>query len=124
VELKVGTPLALSAELKDDPDMLDGAIKFFKFWFSEEGAKQWILLCSSPMGVEVDLSTLEGVDPSLLAFLGAQDSAQTVYTLPSTPATVERGWDDCQSGLDTLLAGGSVDEAMATYQTEMSKYAS
>ena len=122
VELKVGTPLALSAELQNDPDMLDGAIKFFKFWFSEEGAKQWILLCKSPMGISVDLSTLEGVDPGLLEHLGAQDSAQTVYTLPSTPATVERGWDDAQSGLDTLLAGGSVDDAMTAYQNEMSKY--
>ncbi len=122
VELKVGTPLALSAELKDDPDKLDGAIKFFKFWFSEEGAKQWILLCQSPMGIAVDLSTLQGVDPGLLGHLGAQDSAKTVYTLPSTPAVVERGWDDCQSGLDTMMSGGSVDDAMAAYQNEMSKY--
>jgi len=122
VELKVGTPLALSAELKDDPDKLDGAIKFFKFWFSEEGAKQWVLLCKSPMGIAVDLTKLEGVDPGLLGHLSAQNSAKTVYTLPVTPATVERGWDDCQSGLDTLLSGGSVDEAMATYQNEMSKY--
>jgi hypothetical protein len=74
------------------------------------------------MGINVDLSTLEGVDPGLLGHLGAQDSAKTVYTLPSTPAVVERGWDDCQSGLDTLLSGGSVDDAMAAYQTEMSKY--
>jgi raffinose/stachyose/melibiose transport system substrate-binding protein len=122
VELKVGTPLALSAELQDDPDKLDAAIKFFKFWFSEEGAKQWVLLCQSPMGIEVDLSTLEGVDPGLLGHLSAQSSAQTVYSLPVTPATVERGWDDCQSGLDTLMSGGSVDDAMAAYQTEMSKY--
>jgi raffinose/stachyose/melibiose transport system substrate-binding protein len=122
VELKVGTPLALSAKLKDDPAKLDAAIKFFKFWFSEEGAKQWILLCQSPMGIDVDLSTLQGVDPGLLGHLSAQASAKTVYTLPSTPAVVERGWDDCQSGLDTMLSGGSVDEAMATYQNEMSKY--
>jgi len=122
VELKPGTPLSLAAKLKEDPAKLDGAITFFKFWFSKEGAKQWILLCQSPMGIAVDLSTLEGVDPGLLGHLGAQNSAKTVYTLPSTPAVVERGWDDCQSGLDTLLTGGSVDDAMATYQTEMSKY--
>jgi hypothetical protein len=76
------------------------------------------------MGIAVDLSKLQGVDPGLLGHLSAQSSAKTVYTLPVTPATVERGWDDCQSGLDTLLAGGSVDEAMATYQNEMSKYSS
>jgi ABC-type glycerol-3-phosphate transport system substrate-binding protein len=122
VELKVGTPLCLAAKLEEDPAKLDAAITFFKFWFSEEGAKQWVLLCGSPMGIEVDMTKIEGVDPSLLAFLGAQASAGTVYSLPSTAATIERGWDDCQSGLDTLLTGGSVDDAMATYQTEMSKY--
>jgi hypothetical protein len=68
------------------------------------------------------LSALKDVDPVLLAFLGAQNQAKTIYTLPVTPATVERGWDDCASGLDTLLAGKSVDEAMAAYQNEMSKY--
>lgn len=122
VELKVGTPLSLAAKLQDDPAKLDAAIKFFKFWFSEEGAKQWVLLCGSPMGIKVDLSALKDVDPVLLAFLGAQNQAKTIYTLPVTPATVERGWDDCASGLDTLLAGKSVDEAMAAYQNEMSKY--
>ena len=122
VELKPGTPIALAASLQGDPAKLDAALKFFKFWFSEEGAKQWVLLAGSPMGIGVDLSALTGVDPNLLALLSAQNSAGTIYTLPATPATAERGWDDCQSGLDTLLAGKSVDEAMAAYQTEMSKY--
>lgn len=122
VELKVGTPLCIAAKVKDDPAKLDGAIKFFKFWFSEEGAKQWILLTGSPMGIDVDVTKIQGVDPLLVAFLGAQAGAKTVYTLPSTPAMIERGWDDCWSGMITLLSGGSVDDAMATYQTEMSKY--
>jgi hypothetical protein len=34
----------------------------------------------------------------------------------------ERGWDHPQSGLDTLLAGGSVEEAVETYVLEMSNY--
>jgi hypothetical protein len=34
----------------------------------------------------------------------------------------ERGWDDCWSGLQTLMSGGSADDAVAAYVTEMSKY--
>ena len=123
VETKQTTGIGLSSALADDEAKLDAALTFFKYWFSDEGGKQWILLTRSPMGVNVDLSTLEGVDPMLLDFLGAQDSAATPYSLPGTKAMQERGWDDCQSGLDTLLAGGSVDEAVETYLTEMSAYA-
>ena len=123
VETKQTTGIGLSSALADDEAKLDAALTFFKYWFSEEGGEQWILLTRSPMGVNVDLSAVEGVDPLLLAFLGAKDSAATPYSLPGTKAMQERGWDDCQSGLDTLLAGGSVDEAVETYLTEMSAYA-
>ena len=34
----------------------------------------------------------------------------------------ERGWDDCATGLDTLMSGGTADEAVEAYLTEMSKY--
>jgi hypothetical protein len=74
------------------------------------------------MGVNVDLSTLEGVDPLLLGFLGAKDTATTPYSLPGTQAMQERGWDDCATGLDTLLSGGTAEEAVEAYLTEMSKY--
>ena len=74
------------------------------------------------MGSKVDVKTLTGVDPLLIGFLATRDSATTAYSLPDTKAMMERGWDDCWSGLQTLLAGKSVDEAMATFQTEMSKY--
>ena len=93
-----------------------------KFWFSEEGGKQWILLTQSPMGVKVDLNSIEGVDPLLIAFLGTTDQAKTVYALPETEAMQQRGWDDCWSGLQTLMAGKSADDAVAAYVTEMSKY--
>jgi hypothetical protein len=66
---------------------------------------------------------LEGVDPLLLAFLGAKDQAKTPYSLPGTKAMQERGWDDCATGLDALLVGGSADKAVETYVEEMSKYA-
>jgi raffinose/stachyose/melibiose transport system substrate-binding protein len=123
VEVKQTTGIGLSAALADDPEKLEAALTFFKYWFSEEGGKQWILLTRSPMGVNVDLSTLEGVDPLLLGFLGAKDQATTPYSLPGTKAMQERGWDDCQSGLDALLVGGSAEEAIETYVQEMSKYA-
>jgi hypothetical protein len=45
-----------------------------------------------------------------------------VYTLPNTKAMQERGWDDCWSGLQTLLAGKSEDDAVDAFVTEMSKY--
>ncbi len=59
--------------------------------------------------------TLEGVDPLLLGFLGAKDSATTPYSLPGTQAMQERGWDDCATGLDTLLSGGTAEEAVEAY---------
>ena len=122
LEIKQTTGIGLSAALAEDEAKLDAAITFMKFWFSEEGAKQWILLTRSPMGVNVDLSTLEGVDPLLLGFLGAEESAKTPYSLPGTLAMQERGWDDCATGLDTLLSGGTAEEAVEAYLEEMSKY--
>jgi ABC-type glycerol-3-phosphate transport system substrate-binding protein len=123
LETKQTTGIGLAAELADDPAKLEAALTFFKYWFSAEGGKQWILLTKSPMGVIVDLSTLEGVDPLLLGFLGAKDQAGTSYSLPGTKAMQERGWDDCATGLDALLVGGSAEEAVETYVQEMSKYA-
>jgi raffinose/stachyose/melibiose transport system substrate-binding protein len=122
VELKKTTGIALSKKLAEDPARVEAAISFLKFWFSEEGGKQWILLTRSPMGVKVDLDGLSGVDPLLLAFLGVPDRADVVYTLPNTKAMQERGWDDCWSGLQTLLAGKSEDDAVDAFVTEMSKY--
>jgi ABC-type glycerol-3-phosphate transport system substrate-binding protein len=122
VEIKQTTGIGLSAALAEDEAKLEAAITFLKFWFSEEGGKQFILKARSPMGINVDLTTLEGVDPLLIAFLGAKDQAKTPYSLPGTLAMAERGWDDCATGLDTLLSGGTAEEALETYQTEMSKY--
>ena len=122
VELKKTTGIGLSKKLGEDPARVDAALKFLKFWFSEEGGKQWILLTRSPMGVKVDLDGLSGVDPLLLAFLGVPDRADVVYTLPNTKAMQERGWDDCWSGLQTLMAGKSEDDAVDAFVTEMSKY--
>ena len=122
VELKKTTGIGLAKKLGEDPARVDAALKFLKFWFSEEGGKQWILLTRSPMGVTVDLDELSGVDPLLLAFLGVPDRADVVYTLPNTKAMQERGWDDCWSGLQTLMAGKSEDDAVDAFVTEMSKY--
>jgi ABC-type glycerol-3-phosphate transport system substrate-binding protein len=124
VELKKTTSIGVAAKVADDPAKLAGAIKFMKFWFSPEGAKQWILLTQSPMGAVVDMKSLTDVDPLLLGFLGTQDQAKLAYALPNTQAMMERGWDDCASGLDTLLTGGSADDAVAAFLTEMSKYRS
>jgi ABC-type glycerol-3-phosphate transport system substrate-binding protein len=122
VELKNTTGIGLAKKLAEDPARVEAALKFLKFWFSEEGGKQWILLTRSPMGVKVDLTTMTGVDPLLLAFLGVPDQAGTTYTLPNTKAMQERGWDDCWSGLQTLMAGKSAEDALQAFLTEMSKY--
>ena len=122
VEVKQTTGIGLSAALAEDEAKLNAGLAFFKYWFSEEGAKQWILLTRSPMGVTVDLSTLEGVDPLLLGFLGAKDTATKPYSLPGVKSMQERGWDDAATGLDTLLTGGSAEAAVDAYLQEMSKY--
>ena len=124
VEMKKTTAIGVAAKVADDQNKLDAALKFMKFWFSAEGAKQWILLTQSPMGVKVDTASIQGVDPLLLGFLSAKDQAKVAYSLPDTKAMQERGWDDCWSGLATLLSGKSVDDAMAAFATEMAKYTS
>jgi raffinose/stachyose/melibiose transport system substrate-binding protein len=124
VELKKTTGIGLSKAAGDDPARLDAALKFFKFWFSAEGAKQWILLTKSPMGVKVDLNSISGVDPLLLQFMDTQAKADLAYGLPDTKAMQDRGWDDSWSGLQTLMAGKSAADAQAAFVQEMSAYAS
>jgi ABC-type glycerol-3-phosphate transport system substrate-binding protein len=122
LELKKTTGIGLSKAAGDDPARLEAALKFLKFWFSAEGGQQWILLTKSPMGVNVDLSQVSGVDPLLLAFLDVQTQAQTVYGLPDTKAMQQRGWDDSLSGLQSLMTGSSAEEALEAFVTEMSAY--
>jgi hypothetical protein len=73
-------------------------------------------------GVKVDLAQVSGVDPLLMAFLDVQTQAKTVYGLPDTKAMQQRGWDDSWSGLQTLMAGKSAEEALEAFLTEMSAY--
>jgi raffinose/stachyose/melibiose transport system substrate-binding protein len=122
VELKKTTSIGLAASLAKDPDKLEAAITFLKFWFSAEGGKQWILLTQSPMGVNVDVNAIPGADPLLLDFLAPTEQADSNYSLPETVAMQERGWDDCWTGLQALMAGKGVDGAMAAFNTEMAKY--
>jgi len=122
VELKKTTSIGIAKKVESDPVKQEAALTFLKFWFSPEGGKQWILLTQSPMGVNVDVNSITGVDPLLLAFLGAKDQAKTVYALPDTKAMQERAWDDSWTGLQALMAGKSVDEAVATFVNEMYKY--
>jgi raffinose/stachyose/melibiose transport system substrate-binding protein len=122
VELKKTTAIGIAKKVESDPAKQEAALTFLKFWFSPEGGKQWILLTQSPMGVNVDVNSVAGVDPLLIAFLGAKDQAKTVYALPGTKAMQERGWDDCWTGLQALMSGKSADEAVATFVTELSKY--
>jgi ABC-type glycerol-3-phosphate transport system substrate-binding protein len=122
LELKKTTSIGVSKKTADDPAKRAAALTFLKFWFSPEGAKQWILLTKSPMGVKVDLAQVSGVDPLLMAFLDVQTQAKTVYGLPDTKAMQQRGWDDSWSGLQTLMAGKSADEALEAFLTEMSAY--
>ncbi|MBX3070682.1 MAG: extracellular solute-binding protein [Thermomicrobiales bacterium] len=123
VETKQTTGIGLAASLAGDEAKLDAAITFFKHWFNTESATEWILLTRSPMGVTVDFESIEGVDPMLISFLSTVNQADHPYSLPGTRSMQERGWDHPQSGLDTLLAGGGVEEAVETYVLEMSNYA-
>jgi len=122
VELKKTTAIGLSKTVGDDPAKLEAALTFLKYWFSTQGAEQWILLTKSPMGVQVDLSKINGVDPLLLKFLDVQTQADLVYGLPDTKAMQQRGWDDSWTGLQALMAGQSVDQAVDVFITEMSAY--
>lgn len=122
IELKKTTSIGIAADVVDTPGQLDAALTFLKFWFSPEGAKQWILLTKSPMGVKVDVSQIEGVDPLLTSFLSTADQADNTYGLPPNPAMQERGWGDPWSALQVLMLGGSVDEAVDTYMEELSSY--
>ncbi len=122
VELKVTTPIGIAADVVDTPGQLEGAVAFLKHWFRPEMAEQWILLTNSPMGVDVDVSSIEGVDPLLIDFLATVKQADSSYALPPTKAMLERGWDDSWTGLQALMVGGSVDDAVDAMVEEMSAY--
>jgi ABC-type glycerol-3-phosphate transport system substrate-binding protein len=122
VELKVTTPIGIAADVVDTPGQLEAAVAFLKHWFTPEMAAQWILLTNSPMGVDVDVNAIEGVDPLLLDFLATVNQADAAYALPPTKAMLERGWDDSWSGLQALMIGGSIDDAVTAMVEEMSAY--
>jgi ABC-type glycerol-3-phosphate transport system substrate-binding protein len=122
VELKVTTPIGIAADVVDTPGQLEAATAFLKHWFRPEMAEQWILLTNSPMGVDVDVSSIEGVDPLLLDFLATVKQADSAYALPPTKAMLERGWDDSWTGLQALMVGGSVDDAVDAMVEEMAPY--
>ena len=67
---------------------------------------------ASPMGVNVDLSTLEGVDPLLLGFLAPKDSARHTLFPAGNQAMQERGWDDCATGSRHAAVRRSAEEAV------------
>jgi ABC-type glycerol-3-phosphate transport system substrate-binding protein len=115
VEMKVATMNGVAKKVEQDKAKLDAAITFMKFWLSPEIAAQWIPLTWSPMGINVDMSKVTGLDPLPTAFLDVQQQAKMAFTLPATKTMVDHQWDHPSTAMQTLLTGKSADDALKAY---------
>jgi ABC-type glycerol-3-phosphate transport system substrate-binding protein len=120
----VATVLGVAAALKKDPNKLNAAIAFVKYFFSEPVASRWIPLTWSPMGIVVPVKSIPNLDPLPKAWLTARDKATTIFALPATPAMQSQQWADTNTALQSLLLGKSVGAAQAAYEQYLNKYKS
>lgn len=124
IELKMTTAVALGAHLKDQPDRLDAALSWMKYWTSEESALIFVTVAQSPMGVVIPPDKMEaakGQVPMLAAFLDAVDQADVVFShgLPSKIVR-QRSWGMFSKACrDALLSGQSAEEALQVFVEDM-----
>lgn len=124
IELKMTTAIGLGVHLKDQPDRLDAALKWMKYWTSEESAMLFVTDAQSPMGVVIPPDKMEAAKaqvPMLAAFLGAVDQADVVFShgLPSKIVR-QRSWGMfAKAGRDALLLGQSAEEALQVFKEDM-----
>jgi ABC-type glycerol-3-phosphate transport system substrate-binding protein len=124
LELKMTTAVALGTHLKDQPDRLDAALKWMKYWTSEESALLFVTVAQSPMGVVISPEKMEaakGQVPMLAAFLDAVGQADVVFShgLPSKIVR-QRSWGMFSIACrDALLLGKSPEEALQVFVEDM-----
>jgi ABC-type glycerol-3-phosphate transport system substrate-binding protein len=124
IELKMTTAVGLGSHLADQPERLDAALKWLKYWSSEESAILFVTEAQSPMGVTIPQAKFDAAKakvPMLAAFLGAIDQADNVFShgLPSKIVR-QRSWGMfAKASRDALLTGKSVDEAMQIFKEDM-----
>jgi len=124
IELKMTTAVALGVHLKDQPDRLDAALKWMKYWTSEESALLFVTVAQSPMGVVIPAEKMEAAKeqvPMLAAFLDAVDQADVVFShgLPSKIVR-QRSWGMfSKASRDALLSGQGVEEALQVFKEDM-----
>jgi len=118
------TAVALGTHLKDQPDRLDAALKWMKYWTSEESALLFVTVAQSPMGVVISPEKMEaakGQVPMLAAFLDAVGQADVVFShgLPSKIVR-QRSWGMFSRACrDALLLGKSPEEALQVFVEDM-----
>jgi ABC-type glycerol-3-phosphate transport system substrate-binding protein len=124
IELKMTTAIGLGTHLAGQPERLDAALKWLKYWTSLDSAMLFITDAQSPMGVIIPadkMETAEAQVPMLAAFLGAVDQADTVFShgLPSKIVR-QRSWGMfTRASKEALLTGKSVDEALQIFVEDM-----
>jgi hypothetical protein len=118
------TAIGLGTHLAGQPERLDAALKWLKYWTSLDSAMLFITDAQSPMGVIIPadkMETAEAQVPMLAAFLGAVDQADTVFShgLPSKIVR-QRSWGMfTRASKEALLTGKSVDEALQIFVEDM-----
>ena len=116
VEIKQTTGIGLSAALAEDEAKLEAAHHLLQV-LVQRGGRQAV----DPADALADgrqrrpERRSKGSIRCCSASSAPRTAPQTPYSLPGTQAMQERGWDDCATGLDTLLSGGSAEEAVEAY---------
>lgn len=119
IQLMNATAMGLGSQLLKQPERLEAAIKFLKYWTSDESAQVFITEAQSPLGVKADIPADKV--PLLAAFMGAVKEADRTFALPKSKKLRARAWDHPDVATQAILAGKSAEEATAIYAAELRK---
>lgn len=119
IQLMNATALGLGSHLLKQPKRLEAAIKFLKFFTSDESAQMFITEAQSPLGVKAEIP--RDKVPLLAGFLDAVKTADVVFSLPRSRKLRAKAWEHADPGYEALLMGKSAEEATEIYAAELRK---
>jgi len=118
--------IGIGKHLENDPNKLDAALKFVDHFTSVDAALKWADSGRSLMGVRIPPEKWQTIlerRPLLAAFMTAWDSSDVQWSVSLPSLTIRTAaWVQFVPIRDSLLSGGSVDDAVAAYAAEMEKF--